>query len=149
VEAVAEAPLPVKRPEASPQSLAVGTTLGTFRVTFDDHGVHEPYIAEITDDLALYRSPDAVAHPGYTIRLANSVLVANVVLGPWIHVSSETQHFRAVRDGDRLAARAVVTDLFERKGHEFVDLDVLVLANDSQPVMRVAHRAIYKVCRVE
>jgi acyl dehydratase len=144
-DVIAVAPLPAARTEASPDSLAVGTVLGTFRVTFDERVVHEPYLTEVGDDLALYRGVDAVAHPGYTIRLANSVLVANVLLGPWIHVSSDTQHFRLVRDGDRLSARAVVTGLFERKGHEFVDLDVLVFANDTEPVLRVAHRAIYKV----
>ncbi len=147
-DAIPEAALPTTRPEASTESLAVGTVLGTFRVTFAQESVHAPYLEEIRDDLPLYRGPAAVAHPGYTIRLANSVLVASVRLGPWIHVSSDTQHFRLVHDGDRLTARAIVTDLFERKGHEFVDLDVLLVANDAEPVMRVAHRAIYSVRQV-
>jgi acyl dehydratase len=141
---VPSGPLPPHRPEASPQTLAVGTVLGSVEVGFEGTA-HAAYLAEIHDALEIYVGPEAMAHPGWIIRQANAVLVANVVLGPWIHVSSDVQHFRGVREGDRLQTRAVVTDVFERKGHEFVDLDVLVVANGDAPVLRAAHRAIYRV----
>ena len=141
---VPSAPLPPHRPEASPQTLAIGTVLGSVEAGFET-AAHAAYLAEIRDDLGIYAGPNAIAHPGWLIRQANAVLVANVLLGPWIHVSSDVQHLAGVRDGDRLQTRAVVTDLFDRKGHEFVDLDVLVVANNKTPVMRAAHRAIYRV----
>jgi acyl dehydratase len=144
MDAVPSASLPPRRPEASPQTLAVGTVLGSVEAAFDAAG-HAKYLAEIRDDLGIYTGDDEIAHPGWLIRQANAVLVANVVLGPWIHVSSDVQHFSVVRDGDRLQTRATVTDVFERKGHEFVDLDVLVVANGNAPVLRAAHRAIYRV----
>lgn len=148
-DAVPRAARPSERPDASPESLAVGTILGTLDDVFRMEPVHREYLAQIADDLALYQGPDAPAHSGYIIRLANRVLHDNVRLGPWIHVSSEVQHFALLHDGDRLTTGAIVTDLFERKGHEFVDLDVLILANETTPVMRVQHRAIYKVRRAD
>jgi acyl dehydratase len=147
-DAVPFAPRLSERPEASAESLAIGTVLGTLETSFNNE-THREYLAQIADDLALYRGSGAPAHSGYTIRLANSVLHENVRLGPWIHVSSELQHFALLHDGDRISTRAVVTGLFERKGHEFVDLDVLILANETAPVMRVQHRAIYKVRRAD
>ena len=63
----------------------------------------------------------AVAHPGWLLRFANAILVRNVVLGPWIHVSSDVSLLGIVQDGERVTARAVVVDEFERKGHRFVD----------------------------
>jgi acyl dehydratase len=138
-----------ERPEASPESLAIGTVLGTLESAFSHEAHHNAYLAQIADDLSLYRAGDAPAHSGFTIRFANSALHENVRVGPWIHVSSDVQHFGLLCDGDLLTTRAVVTDLFERKGHEFVDLDVLILANETRPVMRVQHRAIYKVRRVD
>jgi hypothetical protein len=48
-----------------------------------------------------------------------------------------------VSDGDVVETRAVVTGEYERKGHRFVDLDVLQLV-DGRAVTRTAHTAIYR-----
>ena len=72
----------------------------------------------------------------------NFVLNRNVSLGPWIHVSSRIQHVAAARVGMNLAARGRVTANYEHKGHRFVDVDVLVLADD-RPIAQVAHLSIY------
>ncbi len=63
-------------------------------------------------------------------------------MGPWIHVGSDTQHLDIVRDGDEVSARAQVVQEWERKGHRFVELDVLLLADD-RPIARVRHTAIH------
>lgn len=108
-------------------------------------GAAARYLDEIGDDHPLYREK-AIAHPGWLIRFANGVLSANVRLGPWIHTSSEVRHFRAVVDGDQLSTRARVDDVFERKGHQFVTLDVVVLA-DGEPALRAVHTAIFEIAR--
>ena len=147
-DSVAAAARSSDRPPADERSLAVGTVLGTLRETFrqDDHLV---YLDQACEKLELYRGPGAVAHPGWLMRRANTVLVEHVRLGPWIHVSSEVTHFGLLYDGDTLETRAVVTELFERKGHRFVDLDVLLVANGNRPVLRAAHRSIYEVRRAD
>ena len=48
------------------------------------------------------------------------------------------------RTGDELTVRAKVTGNYERKGHRFVDLDGLVVANGKTPIARIAHTAIYR-----
>jgi 7,8-dihydro-6-hydroxymethylpterin-pyrophosphokinase len=42
-----------------------------------------------------------------------------------------------------LSARGRVTANYEHKGHRFVDVDILVLANE-KPIAHVAHLAIYQ-----
>jgi hypothetical protein len=37
-----------------------------------------------------------------------------------------------------------VTQNYERKGHKFVEVDALVLANERTPLARVTHTAIYR-----
>lgn len=101
------------------------------------------YLADIGDDHPLFRE-EGIAHPGWLIRLANTVLSANVRLGPWIHTSSEATYFRPVVDGDQVSTRARVADVFERKGHSFVTLDVLVLAGEVA-AMHAVHTAIYSI----
>jgi len=129
-----------ERPPASPESLAIGTAFG-----LAPHGFHADragvYLDDVRETLALYRE-EGVAHPGWLLRDANYVLSGNVRLGPWIHVESETQHFRLVRDRQNVQTRATVSNEWEHKGHRFVTLDVGILA-DAAVAARVAHTAIY------
>ncbi len=133
--------VPAERPDAAPENLQPGTVLGTLR-----HGFHAEtagaYLDSIGEDLALYRD-EAVAHPGWLVLDANNVLVSSRRLGPWIHVGSDAHYLRAVTDGQDLEVRARVADHYERKGHRFVDLDVVTYA-DGAPAMYVRHTAIYR-----
>ena len=60
-----------------------------------------------------------------------------------MHVGSKLQHFALGRIGDELSVRARITGNYEHKGHRFVDVDVLVLANRAMPIARIAHAAIW------
>jgi hypothetical protein len=134
------AELPAEPPPASPEALRPGTVLGTVVDTFDA-AAHAAYLADVRETLPLY-ADDGIAHPGWVLRFANQALSRNVVLGPWIHVSSDIALLGVVRDGARVEARSVVLDEFERKGHRFVTLDVAISA-DNHPVQRVTHTAIH------
>lgn len=135
-------PLPETRPQANNEVLAPGTVLGTVDVEFHLDAAEE-YLASIGDDSPLYRV-QPVAHPGWLLRGANLALVSNVQLGPWIHVESDAKAFCPVSDRQTVSTRTRVTDTFERKGHQFVALDVLMLA-DGAPAMRVNHVAIWQL----
>lgn len=139
--AVAPVPEPADRAPAAAAVLGPGTILGTQRATF--HADRAPgYLDEISESDSAFRV-DGAAHPGWLLRFANWALSRSVRLGPWIHVSSDAWLLAPVHDGDELEVRAHVTDRFERKGHEFVDLDVLYLV-DGAPVAFVDHRAIWQ-----
>ncbi|HEX9536334.1 MAG TPA: hypothetical protein VF924_12725 [Stellaceae bacterium] len=141
-----EAPLPpappAERPPADETTLAVGTRLAInpFRVT-DEYA--EEYLGTVREIEPLY-SRENLIHPGTILHIGNWVLRHNVVLGPWMHVGSTVQHFAAAHIGDELSARAVVTTNYERKGHRFVELDVLVYAGHKTPIARIGHIAIYR-----
>src|SRR5260221_96381 len=72
------------------------------------------------------------------------VLVDNAILGPWIHVGSRMQLLSAAKTGDELTARAKVTGNYDKKGHRFVELDALVVANGTTPLAHCWHIAIYQ-----
>ena len=133
-------PDPEARPPASPEVLRA-VTLGVYERTWHaDKG--EEYLDIVSEDLEVYRDPP-VAHPGWLLRGANYVLSQSVRLGPWIHVGSECRHHSVVTDGEVVATRGRVVDLFERGGHRFVVLDVLTSVSD-RPVSSVRHTAIYE-----
>jgi hypothetical protein len=78
------------------------------------------------------------------LRLSNQILMSSFKLGPWIHASSEVINSGVVRSGEQVSVRGRVRECFERKGHEFVVLDVLVVAGRDRIVQRVRHTAIYR-----
>lgn len=141
LDEIGRAELPADRPPASPDSLATGCTLGTYEVMLAPT-TQAAYLADVREQLPVYRA-ERVAHPGFILRMGNWALTHNVVLGPWIHVGSAVQNFGVAHEGDRVSGRALVTANYEKKGHRFVELDVIVAAND-RVVSRIHHTAIYQ-----
>jgi len=103
----------------------------------------QDYLRDIHEAAPVYAG-EAILHPGTLLRTLNSALKENVILGPWIHVSSALQHLAPAVVGDELTVRAKVADNYERKGHRFVELDSVIVANGSRPVARCQHVAIYQ-----
>lgn len=121
VESYPSAPLPVV---AGPPAFTEGQALGSLETSLRLHDHAWP------------------------ARLANEALVANVRLPPWLHVESRTRHLGPVRDGQPVVVRGLVAGLWERRGHRFVDLDILVLAERSLPVAQLRHVAIYELAQL-
>ena len=142
IAAYPAADLPAEPPPASPSTLIEGAVLGSFESGFHADRASE-YLADVREESPLYRA-EGLAHPGYLMRSANYILAANVKLGPWIHVASEVQNFSAAEDADRISTRGRVQAVYEKKGHRFVELDLLMVANGSRPVLHVHHTAIYR-----
>ena len=141
-ESFAEPPLPpADRPPASGTTLAAGTLLG-IRPLLITRELVEQCVADLRETETRYLN-EGLVHPVIIARTGNWALNHNVVLGPWMHVGSRLQHFAAAHIGDELSVRASVTGNYEHKGHRFVDVDVLVLANKHTRVARIAHTAIW------
>jgi len=136
-------PLPSEdeKPAATRDAFGEGRPLGSLNETVS---LPDTDLLDSLDErLAIYRGSEAVAHPFALLRYSNQILMSNFVLGPWIHVSSDLINCSVVRNNDRVTVRGRVRDCFERKGHEFVVLDVLLLADDRRIVQQVRHTAIY------
>ena len=136
------APLPTRVPPVSEAALLAADPMGSLEAGFHAD-LAGAYLADVREELAIYRD-EAIAHPGWLLRTANHLLASNVVLGPWIHVESSVRHLGLVHDGDRVSTRGRPQSVFERKGHRLVTLDVLIVANESRPVMQVTHTAIFE-----
>lgn len=139
-----EAPLGLleARPVPSRELLIQGSVLGTLSETLSlpDNTV----LANLDERLPIYTSAEAPAHPFTLLALANQVLVRNYKLGPWIHTASDLINWSTARDGEEISVRGKILDRFERKGHEFVVLDLLLIADGTRLVQQVRHTAIYQ-----
>jgi acyl dehydratase len=143
-EAYPESPLPefATRPAATRDAIIAGATLGTIEETID--AGKATLLEQMGERLPIYAGADAVAHPFTLLSLANHILMQNFKLGPWIHVASDLINLSAARAGDRVTVRGRIADRFERKGHEFIVMDLLTVANGSRVVQQVRHTAIYR-----
>ncbi len=139
------APLPDERPPVSREHLLGVTALGTPEITYDEECARG-FLEKVSETLPLYRGAAGFVHPAFYLDQANRALDRNVRLGPWIHVSSSVRHLAAARVGERLQTRGRVRSLFEKKGREFVELDLAILARgSSRPLAHILHTAIYRL----
>ena len=138
-------PLPEPRPEATREHLLALDALGTPVNRYDETAAAE-WLERVSDPLPLYRGRDGWVHPAFYLDQANRALRQNVRLGPWIHVGSVVRHLGGARVGETLATRGRVRSVFERKGREFVELDLVIVAGDRpRAVAHVLHTAVYQL----
>lgn len=102
------------------------------------------WCADCRDALPLYREGDApLLHPGFILRQANHVLRTRFILPAWIHAASRITFFEALRVGPAYEVRAIPEEKWEKKGHEFVRLQVAIRCG-SRTVAEVSHTAIFR-----
>lgn len=144
LDAIPVAAIADELPPASPEAFAAfpDGVLGTLEYGFHADAA-ETYLGEVRETLPLYRD-ERLAHPGWLLRMANWALTHNVLLGPWIHVGSALQLHGAIEEGQRISVRSRVADVSERKGHRFVELDVVYVVDDERVVAQCRHTSIYE-----
>jgi acyl dehydratase len=135
------APVAERRP-VDATSYQLGKWLGTVPRSWAGDAATE-YLADVREADPIF-AKEGFSHPGQFQRVMNKVLVDNAILGPWIHVGSKMHLLAPARAGDELIARAKVTGNYEKKGHRFVELDALVVANGRTAVAHCQHIAIYQ-----
>jgi acyl dehydratase len=138
------AALPGSPPPVTAKTLARPDPLGT-PVLRLDAAVLERAADDLDDPSPVYRGSAGVVHPGLVLRQANRALSENFTLGPWIHVSSDVAHLDLARAGERLETRGRVTRVYERNGRGWVDIELLIVADDARPIAAIYHTAIYRM----
>ena len=136
VAAVAE------RKPVNAASFELGQWLGTTPRAWASEAAKD-YLADVRETDPIYLR-EGFCHPGILQKVMNRLLVDNAILGPWIHVGSRMQLLSAGRAGDEITARAKIVGNYEKKGHRFVELDALVVANGTTPLAHCWHIAIYQ-----
>jgi hypothetical protein len=137
--APAETPLPASRRPATPEILQAHPDFGSLHQSLP-RARHAEFLRGLGEDLATYRD---IVHPAWLLRQANYLIDRNLALGPWIHVGSTIRHLGLLAPDENVAIHGRVRALYVRKNADCVDVDVLVTG--AKPIMRVLHRAIYRM----
>jgi acyl dehydratase len=131
-----------ERVAASEQSLKVGEWLGMNPMPVTKEWQAQD-LADIRETDPIY-AREGLVHPGTILRCCNWVLTHNVVLPAWIHMGSTVRNLGLARIGDTLNVRAKITRNYEHKGHKWVEIDCMVVANETTPIIQAMHIAIYR-----
>jgi hypothetical protein len=110
---------------------------------------HRPPVATIQAGLPLgtlvqpLDVADSAAIPERLLWMANTILVNNFRMGPWIHGASEMRHHRLAELGEEIAVRGAIQECFERKGRKFAVAGLGMSGAAGRPVASVRHTFIY------
>ena len=103
------------------------------------------YLRERSGMAAPY-SMEEYANPSFVLGISNWVLAANAYMNPWVHMETKSQNYAPIPQGTKVVGEMQVKDLFDKKGHEFVDVLVNIFdVESSRCFSSIELRAIYKL----
>lgn len=103
------------------------------------------YLRERSQMAEIY-SMEGYANPSFVLGISNWVLAANAYMNPWVHMETKSQNYAPIPQGAKVIGEMAVKDLFDKKGHEFVDALINVFDVESNRCYAsVELRAIYKL----
>ena len=121
------------------------TRLRALRALWSEAAEITRYLRDANAMAPVFRET-GLANPAFVLGLSNWVLGRNVHMPAWLHLETTSQHYRAIERDTELVVEAAIADLFEKKGHEFVDVDVAIFgAKDDVAYASVRLRAIYRL----
>jgi hypothetical protein len=127
---------------ADETSLKIGDWLGMTPLPVTAT-LHSRDLEDIRETDPIY-ARERIVHSATVIRCCNWALSHNVILPAWIHMGSMVRNLGTAHVGDTLNVRARITRNYEHKGHKWVELDAMVVANETTPIIRATHTAIYR-----
>ncbi len=86
------------------------------------------------------------ANMSFLLGCSNWILAGNAYMNPWVHLETRSQNFQRVPQDTTIVAEMAVKDSFEKKGHQFIDVDVdLYNEEDDSCLMTTMLRAIFRL----
>jgi len=91
-------------------------------------------------------SKKGLSNLSFLLGCSNWALASSAYMNPWIHLQTTSQNYQALSLNSSVIAEIQVNEVYEKKGHEFVDVDVnLFKQEDKSCIMTINLLSIYKV----
>jgi len=131
------------RPEISDDTISLNLAgpLLHWRPKAEDNAAH---VSVQRDQSPIYQGEDSHVHPYYLLEMCNAALKNMYLMPAWVHTASKLTLRDSIRVGRDYRIKAIPTNKWVRKGHEFISL-YLVFHCDNAVVLEVEHTAIYKL----
>ncbi len=134
-------------PQATPENMRQLMEQGCKAFVFRWNAEHEmgTYLRD-KSEMAPSFAEEGFANPSFVLGISNWVLSSNARMNPWVHMETRSQNFAAISANAKVVGEMSVTDLFNRKGHEFVDATINLFDFDTDTCFAsIDLRAIYRL----
>ena len=124
------------------------TSWTALKLEFDEHIYEEiNYKNRLTFNPIFDHSSEVkpIAHPSWIAGWAEALLRHNFDIPSSMHTKSLVQHYSSVPLGTTIVGGAEVIDAYERKGHHYVEFDVLLQNTDGKDIAQIRHRTIFRI----
>jgi tellurite resistance-related uncharacterized protein len=142
------APRRAERPPATREVLErlQAEGMGSLRARFDADNEMARYHPSLDAQPELLRPAGSnYASFAFLLGMTDWAIARNVKLGPWLHLQTWSHQLAEVPFDSELRVEPRIVELFERKGHEFVDIEVAAFDAEERPVLSARMRCIYKL----
>ena len=96
--------------------------------------------------LILQPSKSGHANLSFLLGCANWILAGNAFMNPWVHLQTKSQNYKSVSLETTLITEMSVIDFYEKKGHEFIEVEVNLFEEKSKHCcMSINQLAIFKL----
>ncbi len=136
---------------ATPENMQKLKEGGCFATRFRWDGEHamSTYLTDENAMPAILRmgaGGSGYANISMILGCSNWILSRNANMNPWLHLETRSQNYAPIPMGTEILAEMEITDLFSKKGHEFVDARVTLFdRGDDKCLCSIDLRAIYKL----
>ena len=147
-QGMARAPRSAERPPASREVFERLKLegMGSLRARLDaEHEMARYHATRDAQPDLVNPEPSRYAGFAFLLGLTDWAIARNVKLGPWLHLQTWSHQLAEVPFGSELIVQPKVADLFERKGHQFVDIDVAAFDLAQTAVLAAKMRCIYEL----
>lgn len=140
-------PSPNPLPPLTPATLQVGSDLTPMAVPITAEEAAAYALEHERDGHPRWRGDGALIHPAWIAGRATRLMHHSFSYGPSIHARTQMQHLAPARSGQTVTVAGRFVDSYERKGHRYAAVDVLVLDEDGRDIARFRHITIYQVAK--
>ena len=86
-----------------------------------------------------------IDHPSWIAGWAEALMRHNFDIPSSMHTKSLVKHHSSVPLGTTIVGGAEVIDAYERKGHHYVEFDVLLKDTNEKDIAQIRHRTIFRI----
>ena len=137
-------PQPADRPFISRAVAPLGQDLPAMEIPLSAAEAARYADEKARDSDPLWHGARSRVHPGWIAQRANALL-AHTWRYTAIHASSQIQHLAPVHSDQTLLVSGRLASGYERKGHEYADIDLTITAEDGRDLVRMRQPTIYQV----
>tara|TARA_B100000029_G_scaffold508367_1_gene595074 strand:+ start:14409 stop:15242 length:834 start_codon:yes stop_codon:yes gene_type:complete len=84
-------------------------------------------------------------HPAWIAGWAENLMRHNFEVHHSIHTQSRIQFLKSISAGTTITGNAHFIDVYEKRGHQYVNFDVLLQDNFGEQVAKIRHWTIFKI----